>query len=133
MAANAQEPLRNTHCRADLVCPQMPTRMGLEQLLEFDHEFPMAMGGSCDRIGRRCRQALDNGLEQLLLHPMCCLDIHDGVRAHVRGMDRSRMELGQAPVARWSRAPQLRNRGDGQCDQSATSLTLGRMSELMAP
>jgi hypothetical protein len=62
-----EEPIGHVDRRAEFFRAHMSARLDPKRILEPDHDFLMPMRGWCFLARLSCRQALDQGFDQLLL------------------------------------------------------------------
>ena len=102
LAALAQRFFRDAERPADFGSVQKG--LILEQILEPRKDVSMPTGGLGFLVARSCRQALDQGVDQLMLQPVRRLIVGERSRAHVGRADGGLVEVTQFPQSR-TRAP----------------------------
>src|SRR5215469_4344043 len=105
LAGQPQSLRRDAERRADFSCPESPLRLSLQQRIKADcHISPLARARrGLDR--RACREAFDQGFDQLLLQPVRCFSVDQRIRSPFDQADCCRMEVAQMPARRRPRPP----------------------------
>src|ERR1700712_4298971 len=93
----------------------MPVLLSFEQILQLGHNSLTTMPEMAFLPQRPSQRALNQSLDQLLLHPMCCLCIYDSFRSNFGGTNGRRMESEETSVCRQRGMPLLRGRRHGEC------------------
>jgi hypothetical protein len=124
LAALAQRALRDTQRRADFA--NVRKGLVLQQILKPGKDASMSAGGLGLLVGRSPRQALDQGVDQLVLQPVRRVIVGERSRARFGCTDGGLVEVAQLPQSR-ARGSPLCGRREGKVGSPQGSLIPGKV------